>query len=59
MTTREKILIAIIGVLLCGLAYQDRVEAQNPAVLFAIDSASGAATPIQTNGTNAIKILGK
>lgn len=59
MSFREKLLIAIIGGLLCGLVMRDRAEAQGPAQMFGRDSVSGASSPIQTNGTNALKVLGQ
>lgn len=57
MTIREKILLAIIAVLLCGLWVRDNAEAQRPAMLFGVDSSSGAPVPITTDGSNALKIL--
>ena len=59
MTLRERFLIAIIAGLLVGLWMRDRAEAQGPAMLFGRDSSSGASSVIQTNGTNALKVLGK
>lgn len=59
MATREKFYIVIIVAMLVGLWLRDRAEAQGPALLFGSDSVSHAASPIQTNGTNALKVLGK
>jgi len=59
MTLRERILIAIIAGLLCGLVIRDRAEAQGPSLLFGVDSVSAFPVPIQTDGSNALKILGK
>lgn len=58
MTLREKILLAIIGGLLSGLWVRDNAEAVS-GVLFGVDSVSNNPAPIQTNGTNALKVLGK
>lgn len=57
MTLREKVLVAIIVGLLCGLYLDRSTEAQSPAMLFG--TTSGVAAPIQTNGSNALKVLGK
>ncbi len=59
ITFREKILISIISGLLCGLWMKDRADAQGPSLMFGSDSSSAATVPIQTNGTNALKVLGK
>ena len=59
MTLRERVLLAIIAGLLVGLFIRDSAEAQGPAMLFGRDSVSGASSVIQTNGTNALKVLGK
>lgn len=60
MTLRERVLIAIIGGLLVGLVMRDRADAQTDrALLRALDSVSGGQVPIQTNGTNALKVIGK
>ncbi len=59
MTLRERFLLAIIACLLAGLWMRDKAEAQGPVMLFGRDSSSGASSVIQTNGTNALKVLGK
>lgn len=57
MTFRERVLVAIIAGLLCGLIVKDRADAQGPALAFGRDSTSGAATPINTDGSNALKVV--
>ncbi len=59
MSLREKCLVAIIVGLVFGLWMRERAEAQGPSLMFGRDGTSGAASPIQTNGTNALKVLGK
>jgi len=59
MTMREKILLALISGLLIGLVLRDGAEAQSPGLLFAHDSVTATASPIQTNGSNALKVIGK
>jgi len=59
MTYREKVLIAIIFGLLGGLWMHERAEAQSPGLLFGSDSVTGAASVIQTNGANALKVAGQ
>lgn len=59
MTIRERFLLVIIAGLLVGLWMRDRAEAQGPAMLFGRDSVSGATSVIQTNGTNALKVVGQ
>lgn len=59
MSLREKFLVAIIIGLICGLWMRERADAQGPALLFGIDSSSGASSPVQTDGSNALKVLAK
>lgn len=59
MTLRERILIGIIAGLLVGFVMHDTADAQGPAQIWGVDSSSGLPVPIQTDGSNALKILGK
>lgn len=59
MTIRERFFIVIIIGLLVGLWMRDRAEAQGPGLLFGSDSVTGASSVIQTNGTNALKVVGQ
>lgn len=55
---RLYLFIGVLGLAL-GLLLQARVETQAPGLLFSRDSASNAAVVVQTNGSNALKVLGK
>lgn len=59
MTIREKMLIALLAGLFCGLWTRSAVEAQSSQSVFGRDSVTGLAVPIQTNGTNALKAFFK
>jgi hypothetical protein len=55
---RLYLLIGVLGLVL-GIFLQVRVETQAPGLLFARDSASNTAVVVQTNGSNALKVVGK
>lgn len=52
-------LAALAGLLVGKLLQGAVVQAEIPNLAFGLDSASGAAVSIQTNGTNALKVVSR
>jgi hypothetical protein len=52
-------LLAILAGLLFGYMLQGTVSTQNAELLFGSDSSSGAPVVIQTDGSNALKVVSK
>ena len=42
-----------------GFRHVATVEAQNPGIVFGSDSVAGTPSPISTDGSNALQVLGK